>query len=537
MQLVNTAGVPVAVGNYSFDNVRSTSNTLVTSGPLGDGYTVVNGGSGGTAMNGTVNNSENLIGPGTAGGSIVPGKFGNALSLDGLGSSVDINSQIVDQSAGDVSTMNVWVNTTTPGGTFVGKNAGGDTWATGHTAYYLGSLAANRATPGNLPTAVRFAGGFEQANTPVTDGTWHMLTYVDTGAGKLIYVDGVLAALNETGADGIDTSTFTRLGFNIDTFANVDGTTNYAGAIDELKFFNLALTATQISQLFATNTITTANAGGQFLPAATAVNITASGAVLDLNGVNQTIGSLAGVAGSSVTLGAGILTLGGNNTSTTYAGVVSGSGGIIKAGTGSFTMSGSNTYTGTTSLQAGVLRLLGNGAKAPVLSTGTGADITGGKLALDYSGGGTDPASQVNTILTAGAAQAIKFSTGQIRTSNTPDSHKGLGWRDDTANSQVIVAYTYYGDANVDGKVNALDFNALATNFGVGGSKVWSQGDFNYDGTVSTADFVLLSGNFNQSVSIPSAPVLGSLVPEPASMGIIGMGLMAAMRRRKRCAD
>ena len=60
------------------------------------------------------------------------------------------------------------------------------------------------------------------------------------------------------------------------------------------------------------------------LPSTTAVNITASGATLDLNGINQTIGSLSGVAGSSVLLGSGMLTLGGNGTSTTFSGNISG---------------------------------------------------------------------------------------------------------------------------------------------------------------------------------------------------------------------
>jgi hypothetical protein len=57
--------------------------------------------------------------------------------------------------------------------------------------------------------------------------------------------------------------------------------------------------------------------------------------------------------------------------------------------------------------------------------------------------------------------------------------------------------YTYFGDANLDGKVNALDFNAVATNFGkTPGSDVWAQGDFNYDGNVNTLDFTALAGSF-----------------------------------------
>ena len=100
VQLVNTAGVPAAVGNYSFDNIRDSNNVLVTSGTLADNYTVVNAGSGGTLMSGKVNNSDNVLGAGSPGGSVVAGKFGNGLSLDGTGSSVDIASQIVDQSSG-----------------------------------------------------------------------------------------------------------------------------------------------------------------------------------------------------------------------------------------------------------------------------------------------------------------------------------------------------------------------------------------------------------------------------------------------------
>ena len=69
--------------------------------------------------------------------------------------------------------------------------------------------------------------------------------------------------------------------------------------------------------------------------------------------------------------------------------------------------------------------------------------------------------------------------------------------------------------------VNALDFNAVATNFGSGSGKGWIQGDFNYDGVVNTADFTVLSQDFSQV--LPS-PVLGTLVPEPSVMLVLGFG-------------
>ena len=93
----------------------------------------------------------------------------------------------------------------------------------------------------------------------------------------------------------------------------------------------------------------------QNLPAATPVNITTAGAALDLNGVPQEIGSLAGVAGAHVSLGGGILTTGGDNTSTTFAGSISGSGVVTKIGTGTFTLSGSNSYASGTVLGGGAI--------------------------------------------------------------------------------------------------------------------------------------------------------------------------------------
>src|SRR5207248_6738024 len=159
------------------------------------------------------------------------------------------HSQIVNQSSRSPSTMNAWLNTQTPGGVFVGKNAGGQTWTQGHSAFYLGNVAATRATPGTLPTAVRNSGGFIQGDQNVADNSWHMLTYVDTGAGKQIYVDGQPLTLNEAAFNGTDTSSVVRLGFSVDSLPQIDGTANYAGIMDELKFYNLALSQTQIQQL------------------------------------------------------------------------------------------------------------------------------------------------------------------------------------------------------------------------------------------------------------------------------------------------
>src|SRR5207247_7564073 len=91
--------------------------------------------------------------------------------------------------------------------------------------------------------------------------------------------------------------------------------------------------------------------------------------------------------------------------------------------------------------------------------------------------GGSNPASQIQTLLTT--SHASNFASGQFRSSEIDGAH-ALGWVDD-GSSKVTVAYTYYGDANVNGTVDLTDFTFLAANFNKPSGAVWQQGDFNYD--------------------------------------------------------
>ena len=69
-------------------------------------------------------------------------------------------------------------------------------------------------------------------------------------------MDGVDTNLNVTGASGTDVSTLTRIGINIDTFFAGDGNVDFAGNMDDLNFYNVALNSTQIGQLYSSNTVT-----------------------------------------------------------------------------------------------------------------------------------------------------------------------------------------------------------------------------------------------------------------------------------------
>jgi hypothetical protein len=98
--------------------------------------------------------------------------------------------------------------------------------------------------------------------------------------------------------------------------------------------------------------------------------------------------------------------------------------------------------------------------------------------------------------------------------------------------NSILIRYTFAGDANLDGVVNALDFNLLAMDFG-DQSGGWIRGDFNYDGVTDTRDFEMLSTNFN--LALPSQ-LLAHFVPEPhVSLSLLLIpSLMRARRQTPR---
>ena len=88
---------------------------------------------------------------------------------------------------------------------------------------------------------------------------------------------------------------------------------------------------------------------------------------------------------------------------------------------------------------------------------------------------------------------------------------------------------TKRGDANLDGYVNATDLATLAGHFGDSGPG-WSGANFNCDDVVNATDLAILAADFGFQ-----APT--SAVPEPATMGLLGLGglvpILSGLKRRK----
>jgi hypothetical protein len=109
--------------------------------------------------------------------------------------------------------------------------------------------------------------------------------------------------------------------------------------------------------------------------------------------------------------------------------------------------------------------------------------------------------------------------------------------------SDTLVMYTYGGDANLDGKINILDY--VRIDQGIAASLTgYANGDFNYDGTINILDYAPIIDT-NIAIQGPAFFASGGVsggggsgvtaVPEPAvaTMAFIGATL-ATLRRRRR---
>jgi PEP-CTERM motif len=112
------------------------------------------------------------------------------------------------------------------------------------------------------------------------------------------------------------------------------------------------------------------------------------------------------------------------------------------------------------------------------------------------------------------------------------------------ADGDVLVKYTFVGDADLSGHINATDYMLIDAGFASGGTKTgWRNGDFNYDGVINGDDYTLIDNAFNTQGSVtfaatsagPAEQVASpAAVPEPATLSLIGLGTAGLMMRRRR---
>jgi autotransporter-associated beta strand protein/T5SS/PEP-CTERM-associated repeat protein len=376
--------------------------------------------------------------------------------------------------------------TTITGGTLQLGNGGASGSITGNVLDN-GTFAINRSDTFVFGGVISGSGAFAQIGPGTT-----VLTGANTYSGGTVINGGVLAVAADanlgaaSGGLAFDGGTLRFLtgfttnravtlnagGGSFDTngsSATLGGTISGIGTFTKLGIGTLTLSgASSYSGATAVNAGTLrAGAANAFAPGSAFT--VASGATLDLNSFNQSIGSLAGAG--SVTLGAGTLTAGGDNTSTTFSGTISGTGGLTKIGTGALRLAGVSSYTGATAVNAGTLVV--NGAitnSAVTVNSGGTLRGTGSIGGLTVGNGGTlSPGNSIGTftvsgnlVMTAAASYLVEISPTSADRTNVGGT-ASLGGTVQAAFASGSYATRAYTILSAAGGLNGTTFNALTT--------------------------------------------------------------------------
>jgi len=167
-----------------------------------------------------------------------------------------------------------------------------------------------------------------------------------------------------------------------------------------------------------------------------------------------------------------------------------------------------------------------------------GSAYTGvaGLIAKGLGDGTWNGASGIVT--TQSAATASSLTSIGVATAGETGYAGGVFGGVSVSASDVLVMYTYGGDANLDGVVNGDDYFQIDSAFPAGATG-WFNGDFNYDGSINGDDYFIIDSNFPaQGSPFPTSALATPLVavPEPAAAcTLIALaGIALPLRRRRR---
>ncbi len=135
----------------------------------------------------------------------------------------------------------------------------------------------------------------------------------------------------------------------------------------------------------------------------------------------------------------------------------------------------------------------------------------------------------VSSVAAADATGALRFAVGvavnNIDGGTLYDTFDGIT----VGPNDVLVKFTYFGDADLNGLIDDSDF--FLTNNGYGnGLTGWINGDFDYSGQIDDSDFFLINNAYGLQSGLLRAA--GSGLPEPSA--ILPLAFTAALYWRRR---
>jgi autotransporter-associated beta strand protein len=288
-------------------------------------------------------------------------------------------------------------------------------------------------------------------------------------------------------------------------------------------------------------------------------------------GLNFTVNQTAAFTAPAGIAGAGNFILGSGSTSTlTLTGNLSYSG-TTTVNAGTLNLQTSLPNTSSVTVAGGNVILASNGSFNRVIRTGSISIAAGSKVNIDNNkmiltsqsvGSWNGSAYTGVTGLVAsgyGPNQDFGGTTGIVTTQTTAtggNTLHNIGVASNTdlglatfggvsvAPNATLVMFTYGGDANLDGMITGDDYFQIDSAFPNPNAHGWFNGDFNYDGVITGDDYFIIDSNFPaQGAPIPTSAGVGDAsglagiqaVPEPASIGVIGIAASLLGRRRRRC--
>ncbi len=430
--------------------------------------------------------------------------------------------------------------------------AGGALASTGFETGYSSNLSDPQGIPTSTLVTAQFGGSFQ-----VDAGTSKVLVYDPSNTSQSMHVQligGTRSLPNGDIIGGVNVTSLTYKTTWTGTLVVDPGATT-GGSFDILR--DAGTYAVTSGAKIQVNQGATLNLGGAADSLTDGVNFvdvqndsTTSFNVL----TTHNIGSLTGVGNTTISAGATLSAKALRQNSLTVNGTA-----LVRPQVGTRNDSATVSVVSALNLTGGAgawtskLDLANNDliVKGGSLVTVTDQVVQGFNIATGYWNG------TGGIVSSTAAADATHLTALAVIPNNDGTDHPlygstaplGLFDGQNPALNDVLVKYTYFGDADLSGKVDGQDYTKIDNGFSHPALKGWFNGDFNYDGVVDGSDYSLIDNAFNLQPTGTGGALGGSsliagtaseiantssAVPEPGTLTLFAVGGAGLLIRRRR---